>query len=54
MQGLPMSFSTEAEHVGVTRYTTPGSTAAVLARISAHTLHAVLPAVLARGHNGNR
>ena len=55
MQGLPISFSTEAEHVGVTRSTTPGSTAAVLARISAHTraLHAVLPAGLARGHNGN-
>ena len=55
MQGLPISFSREAEHVGVTRSTSPGSMAAVLARISAHTraLPAVLPAGLARGHKGN-
>ena len=55
MSGLPVPFSSEAEHVGLLRSITPGAMAAVLARISAHTraLHAVLPAGLARRHHGN-
>ena len=55
MLGCPISFSTEAEHVGIMRCSAAGNMAAVLARISSHTraMHAVLPAGSARGHFGN-
>ena len=55
MLGSPISFSLEAEHVGIMRCSAAGSMAAVLARISSHTraMHAVLPAGSARGHFGN-
>ena len=50
-----IQFSRQADHVGILRCVDPGTMAAVLARIAAHTraLHAVLPAGLARGHRGN-
>ena len=50
-----ISFSRQADHVGILRCIDPGTMAAVLARVTAHTraLHAVLPAGLARGHRGN-
>ena len=55
MGGTRISFSEEAEHVGILRTTQSGCSANLLARESAHTkaVHAVLPAGLARNHNGN-
>ena len=55
MNGLKISFSEEAEHVGILRCTKPGNMASVLARMSAHNraLFAVLPAGIARQHNAN-
>ena len=55
MSGFCIPFSTEAEHVGILRSSSSGVTAAVLARMTAHSraLFAVLPAGLARRHSGN-
>ena len=55
MSKSPVPFSSQAEHVGLLRSTTPGEMAAISARIAAHTkaLYAVLPAGLARRHHGN-
>ena len=55
MSGFCIPFSTEAEHVGILRSTSSGASAAVLARMTAHSraLFAVLPAGLARRHSGN-
>jgi hypothetical protein len=55
MDGLRISFSEEAEHVGILRSTQAGNMANLLSRESAHTkaVHAVLPAGLARDHLGN-
>ena len=55
MSGFCIPFSTEAEHVGILRSSTSGASAAVLARLTAHSraLFAVLPAGLARRHLGN-
>ena len=55
MSGFCIPFSTEAEHVGILRSTKSGASAALLARMTAHTraLFAVLPAGLARRHSGN-
>ena len=55
MGGTRISFSEEAEHVGILRSTQAGCSANLLARESAHTkaVHAVLPAGLARNHYGN-
>ena len=54
LNGHQLSFSPFAEHVGVLR-STVGNMPHVMARISAHTraVMAVLPAGMARGHNGN-
>ena len=55
MEGMRIGFSEEAEHVGILRSTQAGNMANLLSRESAHTkaVHAVLPAGMARGHNGN-
>ena len=55
MSGFCIPFSTEAEHVGILRSSVSGASAAVLARMTAHSraLFAVLPAGLARRHSGN-
>ena len=55
MDGIRISFSDEAEHVGILRSTQAGNSANLLARESAHTraVHSVLPAGMARGHYGN-
>ena len=55
MNGVRISFSEEAEHVGILRTILPGNMANLLARESAHTraVHAVLPAGLARDHLDN-
>ena len=55
MNGVRVSFSQEAEHVGILRTIMPGNMANLLARESAHTraVHAVLSAGLARDHLGN-
>ena len=55
MDGTKISFSDEAEHVGILRSTKAGNSANLIARESAHTkaVHAVLPAGMARGHYGN-
>ena len=55
MNGHVIEFSEEAEHVGILRSTQAGNMASVMARQSSHTraVHSVLPAGLARGHNGN-
>ena len=54
LNGHRISFSTLAEHVGVLR-SVEGNMPSVMARISAHNraVMAVLPAGMARGHNGN-
>jgi hypothetical protein len=55
MDGFRIGFSESAEHVGIIRSTQTGNLANVLARQAAHekAVHAVLPAGLARGHQGN-
>ena len=55
MLGETVSFSEDAEHVGILRSTSAGNMANILSRQAAHTraLFAVLPAGLARGHHGN-
>ena len=55
MAGQPVSFSDQAEHVGILRSTLAGKMDNVIARQAAHTkaLYSVLPAGLARGHHGN-
>ena len=55
MNGVRISFSQEAEHVGILRTILPGNMDNLLARESEHTIavHAVLPAGLARDHLGN-
>ena len=55
MAGKKIEFSDEAEHVGILRSTLAGNMASILARQAAHTkaLFAVLPAGLAKDHNGN-
>jgi hypothetical protein len=55
MYGSHIPFSTEAEHVGILRCSSPGNMPSLLARMSAHTraLYAVLPAGIARRHHGN-
>ena len=51
---VPVSFSDEAEHVGIIRHTS-GNLPNLLQRISSHkkSLGAILSAGLARGHRGN-
>ena len=55
MNGIKISFSTEAEHVGILRSSNAGNSANVLARLSSHSkaVHAVLPVGIARGHYGS-
>ena len=55
MNGHTVPFCDQAEHVGVLRCPGAGNMASILARETAHTraVYAVLPAGLARGHNGN-
>ena len=55
MNGLNIPFFKEAEHVGILRCTKPGNMPSLLARMSSHNraLLAVLPAGIARHHNGN-
>ena len=55
ISGIPLSFTTKAEHVGIIRSTTSGNAPHVLQRIAAHkrALGAVLSAGLARRHRGN-
>ena len=55
MNGIKISFSAEAEHMGILRSSNAGNSANILARLSSHSkaVHAVLPAGLARGHYGN-
>ena len=55
ISGIPLSFTTTAEHVGIIRSTTSGNGPHILQRITAHkrSLGAVLSAGLARRHRGN-
>ena len=55
MNTMKIPFSSEAEHVGILRCTTPGNTPSLLARMSAHNraLYSVLPSGIARHHSGN-
>ena len=55
MAGLRIPFSLQADHVGILRNSSPGNMASVLARVTAfnRSLHAVMPAGLARRHHGN-
>ena len=55
VSGIPLSFTTTAEHVGIIRSTTSGNAPHVLQRIAAHkrSLGAVLSAGLAKRHRGN-
>ena len=55
MNGVRISFSQEAEHVGILRTILPGNMHNLLARVSSHTraVHAALPAGLARDNLGN-
>ena len=55
ISGIPLTFTTSAEHVGIIRSTTSGNNPHILQRITAHkrALGAVLAAGLARRHRGN-
>ena len=55
LNGEPVLFSEEAEHLGILRTSLPGNMANVLDRLSAHNkkLFSVLPAGLALGHHAN-
>ena len=56
MNGVRISFSQEAEHVGILRTNLLGNKANLLARKSAQirAVHAALPAGLTRDHLGNQ
>ena len=54
IDGIPVPFSVEAEHVGILRHT-DGNKPNIMKRIMAHkkSLHALLSTGISRGHRGN-